>query len=124
VHFVGHVANRQDVRDLYRGADVFAYPSYAETFGLTLLEAMACGVPVVASNRTSVPEVAGDAALIVDPDDHGAIADAVWRVLSDDRLRQELRTRGLRRAAEFTWERTARETLRAYEQAVSVRRRG
>jgi len=122
VHFVGHVADRHEIRDFYVGADVYIYPSYAETFGLTLLESMACGTPVVASNRTSIPEVAGDASLLVDPDNQEGIAEAIWKVLSDKELRESLITKGLQRARQFTWERTARETLRAYELALEFRR--
>lgn len=123
VRFVGHVADRREVRDLYVGADVFAYPSYLETFGLTLLEAMACGTPVVASNRGSLPEVAGDAALLIDPDDHVGMANAIWAFLSDKTKKQVYIARGLARAREFTWERTAAETLRAYELAIQLSRR-
>jgi len=124
VRFVGHVADRRVVRDLYVGADVFAYPSYLETFGLTLLESMACGTPVVASDRGSLPEVAGDAALLVNPDDHAGLANAIWTFLSDKIKRQAYIARGLARAHEYTWERTAAETLRAYELAVQFSRRG
>ena len=124
VKFVGHVANRHEIRDLYVGADVFAYPSYLETFGLTLLESMACGTPVVASNRGSLPEVAGDAALLVDPDDHLEMANAIWALLNGKAKKQVYIARGLARAQEYTWERTAAETLRAYELAVQFSRRG
>jgi glycosyltransferase involved in cell wall biosynthesis len=124
VQFVGHVADRREIRDLYVGADVFAYPSYLETFGLTVLESMACGTPVVASNRGSLPEVAGDAALLVDPDDHEGLADAIWTLLNDKTKRQIYIARGLGRAQEYTWERTAGETLKAYELAVQFSRRG
>ena len=124
VQFVGHVADRHEIRDLYVGADVFAYPSYLETFGLTLLESMACGTPVVASNRGSIPEVAGDAALLVDPDDYAELANAIWTLLNDRTKRQIYIARGLGRARQFTWERTAGETLRAYELAVQFSRRG
>ena len=124
VQFVGHVADRREIRDLYVGADVFAYPSYLETFGLTVLESMACGTPVVASNRGSLPEVAGDAALLVDPDDHEGLANAIWTLVNDKTKRQIYIARGLGRAQEYTWERTAGETLRAYELAVQFSRRG
>jgi glycosyltransferase involved in cell wall biosynthesis len=123
VQFVGHMTDRHEIRDLYVGADVFAYPSYLETFGLTLLESMACGTPVVAANRGSIPEVAGDAALLVDPDDHVELANAIWTLLTDRSKREIYIARGLGRAQEFTWERTAGETLRAYELAVQFSRR-
>ena len=99
---------------LYRHAEAFAYPSLYEGFGLPVLEAMQHGVPVVASNTSSIPEVAGDAALLVDPTDEDALADALRRVLTDDALRADLRARGPRRAAGFSWEATARATLAAY----------
>jgi glycosyltransferase involved in cell wall biosynthesis len=120
VRFLGHIRDRSEVRDLYVGSDIYIYPSYAETFGLTLLEAMACGTPVVASNRTSIPEVAGDAAVLVNPDDWEGMAEAMWSVLSDDEKRDSLIAKGLARAREFTWERTARETLQAYQLAVQL----
>jgi len=121
VRFVGHVSDRREVRDFYVGAALFAYPSLMETFGLTLLESMACGTPVVAANRGSIPEVAGGAAVLVDPDDHAEIADAIWRVMNDRPLRESLIAKGLRHAHEFTWERTARETLEAYRLAHHLR---
>jgi glycosyltransferase involved in cell wall biosynthesis len=100
----------EDLPALYNGADLFCFPSLYEGFGLPVLEAMACGTPVVTSNSTSLPEVAGEAALLVDPYDVEAIAEAMRRVLEEPELAAELRERGLKRAAEFTWERTARET--------------
>jgi glycosyltransferase involved in cell wall biosynthesis len=118
---VGHVINRREIRDFYVGADVFVYPSFAETFGLTLLESMACGTPVVASNRTSIPEVAGNAAVLVDPDDLQGFTRALGEVLTDVTLRTSLIKRGLQRAQEFTWDRTAAETLKAYQLALDLR---
>jgi glycosyltransferase involved in cell wall biosynthesis len=94
---------------LYAGAEAFVLPSLHEGFGLTALEAMAAGVPVVASNRTALPETVDKAGVLVDPDDHEAIADAVEALLADDGERARLRAAGLERAAGFTWERTARE---------------
>jgi glycosyltransferase involved in cell wall biosynthesis len=123
VQFLGHVGDRREIRDFYIGANAFVYPSYAETFGLTVLEAMACGVPVVASDRTSVPEVAGGAALLADPGNYHGLASAIQTVLTDEALRLELRAKGLRRAAEFTWERTARSTLETYKRASLLRGR-
>jgi glycosyltransferase involved in cell wall biosynthesis len=96
---------------LYRGARVVVVPSLAEGFGLTALEAMATGTPVVASDRTSLPEVVGDGGLLVDPTDVAAIADAVTAVLTDDALHKDLSARAIARAATFSWERTAREVL-------------
>ena len=113
VIFPGYVAD-EDLPALYAGAACFVFPSLYEGFGLPVLEAMASGAPVVCSNASSLPEVAGDAALMVNPEDAGAFARAVERVLADPDLRRDLRARGLLRAAEFTWERTARQTMEAY----------
>ena len=104
-----------DLPALYRQATVFAYPSIYEGFGLPPLEAMACGTPVVASSASSVPEAVGDAGLLHDPFDVDELADALHRVVRDDALRADLRARGLARAVEFTWRRTAREWLKAVE---------
>jgi len=101
---LGHVADEQ-LPALYAGAECFVLPSLYEGFGLPCLEAMACGTPVVASNAGALPETCGDAALLVDPRDPSAIADAVDRAIGDARLR----TAGLARAAQFSWDRTARE---------------
>lgn len=101
-------ANPEELPDLYRGARMLLLPSLYEGFGLTALEAMACGTPVVASRTSSLPEVVGDAALLVDPEDTGAIADAIRRLFGDERMRNDLRERGLIRAKLFSWERTAR----------------
>ena len=102
-----------DLPALCRQAQVLAYPSLYEGFGLPPLEAMACGTPVVASSASSVPEAVGDAGLLHDPLDTDALADALLRALTDDELRADMRQRGLARAAEFTWTRTAHEWLAA-----------
>jgi glycosyltransferase involved in cell wall biosynthesis len=99
-----------DLPGLYGGALAFVLPSSYEGFGLTCLEAMACGVPVVAAERAALPETCGDAALLVDPDDPGAVADSVVLAATDPALRQQLSRAGVLRAAQFTWERAARET--------------
>lgn len=114
----GNVLFRPDVEDddlpaLLTGAEVFVFPSRYEGFGLPPLEAMACGTPVIVSNRTSLPEVVGDAGLLVEPTAM-AFADALRRVLNDTALQATLRERGLRRAVQFSWQRSARETLRLY----------
>ena len=119
--FVGHIADRQVVRCFYAGADVFVYPSRYETFGLTVLEAMACGTPVVASNATSLPEVVGDAGVLVDPSDEDEMAQAIYSVLTDETLRGDLTQRGLARSHHFSWEETVRRTVEAYQQAVDLR---
>lgn len=99
---------------LYAGASVFCYPSLLEGFGMPVLEAMAQGAPVVTSSGTSTEEVAGDAGLVVPPTDGDALADALLQVLDDAVLADRLRAAGLARAATYTWERTARETVAAY----------
>jgi glycosyltransferase involved in cell wall biosynthesis len=99
---------------LYRGADAFCYPSRYEGFGLPVLEAMLRGVPVVASTTPAVAETAGDAALLVDPEDGEALAEALRRVLTDRALADDLRERGRRRAGDFSWERTAAATVEVY----------
>jgi len=114
----GYVSERDKVA-LLSGAEALVYPSLYEGFGLPVLEAMACGTPVVTSNRSSLPEVAGPAAVLVDPTDPGAIAAALDRVLSDTQLRAQLRTAGMERAAQFTWEETARRTAEVLRDAAS-----
>ncbi len=120
VLFPGYVADA-DLPALLSGARAFVFPSLHEGFGIPVLEAGACGVPVITSNTSSLPEVAGDAALLVDPHDVEAIADAVHRVLTDDPLRAELIRRGHENVKRFSWEKCARETLAVLEQ---VGRRG
>jgi glycosyltransferase involved in cell wall biosynthesis len=106
VHSLGYVADA-DLPGLYAGARAFVLPSRYEGFGLTCLEAMACGTPVVAADRAALPETCADAALLVDPDDGAALTDAVLTAATDAGARSELSGRGLRRAAEFSWDRTA-----------------
>jgi glycosyltransferase involved in cell wall biosynthesis len=106
---------------LYRCATALVYPSLYEGFGLPVLEAMACGTPVIASRAASIPEVAGDAGILLDPLDAAAWTDAIVNVVNDDNRRAEMRTRGLARAAEFTWARTAELTAAAYRAAVGQR---
>ena len=117
VKVLGYVAD-EHLAPLYSGAAAFAYPSLLEGFGLPVLEAMACGTPVVTSNVTSLPEVAGEAAVLVDPFDVDAIAEGVTRVLEDRTLQEELRRKGLERAGQFTWERAAEETWRVLAEAA------
>jgi len=114
VRFTGYVPN-QDLPALYGGARLFAYPSRYEGFGLPVLEAMSCGAPVVTTNVSAMPEVAGDAAILVAPDDVAGLAAGLLRVSSDHALRDDLRCRGLARAKTFSWERCARETIAVYE---------
>lgn len=108
----------EDLPALYSAADVFVYPSVYEGFGLPVLEAMACGTPVVTGNLSSLPEVVGEAGLMVDPHDPNAFAEAMAKVLFDGDLHTDLSERSLSRAAKFTWENTARDTLSVYESSV------
>jgi glycosyltransferase involved in cell wall biosynthesis len=103
---------------LYRAADCFVFPSLAEGFGLPVLEAMLRGAPVACSNSTSLPEVAGDAALLFDPLDVDAIAVSIRRILEDRELAERLRAAGLERATRFSWEQTAQATLECYRKAL------
>jgi len=119
VRFLGGVPHNL-LPSLYAGATVFVYPSSIETFGLPILEAMACGTPVVGSDRTSVPEVVGDAGLCVNPDDVPALAGAIYKVLSDNALRDARRLKGYERVKQFTWERAARATLEVFEEAHAI----
>lgn len=107
---------------LYNAAEVFAFPSFSEGFGLPALEAMACGTPVVASNTTALPEVTGDAALLAPPDQPEAIAAQLACVLENPGVQVELRDRGLRRVKSFSWERAARLTLDVYCDAAITRK--
>jgi len=109
-----------DLPALYSGALCFVYPSYFEGFGLPPLEAMKCGAPVITGNRTSLPEVVGDAGLLVDPFDVDALGAAINRLISDSELRAELTTKGLERAKLFDWRETARQTLAVYQEAVGI----
>lgn len=118
VEFVPYTTPSELCR-LYREARVFVLPSRYEGFGLTALEEMACGTPVVAGNVASVPEVVADAAILVDPEDTVELSDALYRVFTDSELRRELRTRGLTRAAGFSWKRTAAEVLRILDDVMA-----
>jgi glycosyltransferase involved in cell wall biosynthesis len=106
VHFTGRVPEEK-LPLLYRGAEALVFPSLYEGFGLPVLEAMACGVPVVTSNSTALPEVAGDAALLVEPTSVEEISEAMKRIVSDNSLRQRLRDKGLMRGVDFSWAITA-----------------
>ena len=120
VQVLGYVPDK-DLPALYSAADVFVFPSLYEGFGLPILEAMACGTPVVCSNSTSLPEVANDAALLIEPHDVDGMAGAMQRVLRDADLRVMLRKSGLKRAQDFSWERAAQETVAVYRQVMNER---
>lgn len=116
VRLIGYVP-KEDLPALYSGATAFVYPSLYEGFGLPPLEAMACGTPVITSNASSLPEVVGDAGIMVDPHSVEELADAILKVLCDADIRQQMISRGLERAKGFSWQETARRTLKVYEDA-------
>ncbi|HEX9367513.1 MAG TPA: glycosyltransferase family 1 protein [Vicinamibacterales bacterium] len=117
VRFFGFVSD-QTLAALYRLADAFVFPSLYEGFGLPPLEAMASGTPVITSNVSSLPEVVGDAALMIDPYEPKAIADAMHRVLTDASLRADLRARGFARARDFSWERSIKRVREIYDEVM------
>ena len=118
VIFVGYVSEN-DIAKYYNAADLFVYPSLYEGFGMPPLEAMACGTPVVTSNVTSLPEVVADSAITIDPHDIDAFVNAMYDVLTDEKLREAMISRGLKRAQLFKWEKSAEEMRRIYEQLNS-----
>ncbi|MBI2438252.1 MAG: glycosyltransferase family 4 protein [Lentisphaerae bacterium] len=119
VKFLGYLPDDRLVSE-YQQADLFVQPSWYEGFGLPVLEAFACGVPVICSNKGALPEVAGSAALTVQPQDTLGLTEAMRRLLTDFRLARDLAERGVQQAQKYTWEATARQTLAAYEQAASL----
>ena len=118
VHFTGYV-EEEDLPAVYNGADLFVFPSLYEGFGLPVLEAMSCGTPVITSDCSSLPEVAGKAALLIDPYDVEAMGEAIQEVLLNPTLAASLRVKGLARAKKFSWERTAQETIAVYERVLA-----
>jgi glycosyltransferase involved in cell wall biosynthesis len=118
VHFIENFATAE-APALYNGASLFVWPSHYEGFGFPVLEALGCGLPTVISDRTALSEVAGDAALQINPDDPEALAEALHRVLTDSALRAGMRQRGLLQSQKFSWEKAARETLAVYQQVLS-----
>lgn len=114
IHHLNYLSDEL-VAYFYRHATLFVYPSYYEGFGLPVLEAMSFGCPIVTSNTSSLPEVAGDAALLVNPDEAIAIAEAMRKIISDQQLRDELIQRGIIRSKLYSWEKTAEATLKAYK---------
>jgi glycosyltransferase involved in cell wall biosynthesis len=119
VVLTGYLEDEELVR-LYSGADCFLFPSLSEGFGFPVLEAMACGAPVVSSDRTSLPEVVGDAGLLVDPADEEAVAASLGEVLGSRERREELARKGRERAATFTWRRCAQQTVEIYREALAA----
>jgi len=114
VRFLGRVTDLELVT-LYSMADMFAFPSFFEGFGVPPIEAMACGAPVITSNISALPEVARDAALLVDPYDIDALADALMRLTEDEALREELRQKGYQRVKQYTWAMSAQKMLSVYQ---------
>jgi len=121
VRFLGYVSP-DDLPLWYNAADLFAYPSAYEGFGLPLLEAMACGVACITSSSSSLQEVAADACLMVEPGSEEELAMAITHALTDEPFRSELEVKGQRRAEDFSWFETARQTAGVYEHTVAVRR--
>jgi len=118
LHLTGYV-DRDQLASFYSNALCLLFPSLYEGFGLPILEAMACGTPVITSNISSMPEVAGDAALLVDPYDVGALAKAMRQILTNEKLRERLVKKGFERVKEFSWERCARDTLGVFNRVGS-----
>ena len=122
VRFTGFVP-AEDLPALYSGADVFCYPSLYEGFGLPPLEAMACGVATITSNSSSLPEVVGDSAIMVEPTSVPGVAAALRALLANEAMRREYSRRGIERAALFSWDRTAHLTRDAYDAVLGVKRK-
>lgn len=121
VQYLGYVSEEEKIA-LLKNATAFIWPSLYEGFGLPVLEAMAAGAPVITSKVSSIPEITGDAALLVDPENMDAITEAMRKIVSDDVFRDQLKTRGVNRAKEFTWEKAAKETLAVYQGLEALKR--
>jgi glycosyltransferase involved in cell wall biosynthesis len=119
VAFLGRIPSK-DLVYLYNAASLFVHPSFYEGFGLTPLEAMTCGTPVIVSNTSSLPEVVGDAALMINPHDIDGLTVAMWRVLTEEELQQDLIQKGLKRAQKFSWREAAKKTLQVYHKIGGV----
>lgn len=116
--FIDYIPEK-DLTTLYNAANLFVYPSLYEGFGLPPLEAMACGTPVITSNTSSLPEVVGNAGIMIDPKNIQELTDAMYNVLKNPELEKELSKKGLKRAKMFSWEKTAKETLKVYEEVCN-----
>ena len=117
VMFLGFV-NQVDLPPLYSGAELYFHPSYHESFGFPNLEAMACGCPVVTSNKYAIPEIVGDAGILHDPNDYTSFAESIVEILTNESLRKKLIRKGLKRAKIFSWEKTAEETYKVYKEVL------
>ncbi len=122
IFFTGYVPD-EELAPIYSGALAFAYPSLYEGFGLPPLEAMQCGTPVITSNSSSLPEVVGDAGLLVSPTQQDELSSAIWKLVSDEQLQAELSQRSITRASQFSWEKAADKTVEAYKTAISEQKR-
>ena len=120
IHITGHVPD-EDLVAIYNGATALVYPSLYEGFGLPIVEAMACGCPVICSNAASMPEVAGDAALFIDPRNSDELAATIETVVQNDNVREDLVRRGFKQAGKFSWQRTAQETMEVFRMVASKR---
>ena len=117
ISFTGYIDDRELVK-LYAMASIFAFPSLDEGFGMPVLEAMAAGIPVITSNRSAMPEIAGDAAILIDPEEVSQLAEALNNLAANTKFCSELAARGQIRAHQFTWERAARETWAVYQELL------
>jgi len=113
--FTGRI-EQEDLSVIYNGADLFVFPSFGEGFGIPPLEAMACGIPVITSNTTALPEVVGDAGIMINPWKNEELSETMYKVLSDSSLQSKMKNRGLERSKLFSWSRTAEKVLRVYEE--------
>lgn len=117
IFFAGYVSD-EDLAPIYSGALAFAYPSLYEGFGLPPLEAMQCGTPVITSNSSSLPEVVGNAGLLISPTRQDELSDAIWRLVSDQQLQTELSQKSIARASQFSWEKSVNQTIEVYRTAI------
>jgi glycosyltransferase involved in cell wall biosynthesis len=117
VYIIDHVPD-EDLFRFYKISEAFLFPSTLEGFGLPLIEAMACGTPIIASNTSAIPEVVEDAAILIDPKDINAFSNALYNLLTDDDLKEELIRKGLQQSTKFRWETAAKKTIEVYKKAI------